>query len=58
MAPDDDVPVLHVDRCTMSVLHDDVSSFTVRFLSPLPLKIGERVEVELVEIERRMVERG
>lgn len=58
--PDDEVMSIDIDQIRLPVYFDGerVSSITIKVVGGLiPLKVGERVEVEVVEIERRTVER-
>ena len=56
--PDDLVPSIEVGDVRLGIYgHGDVNAVTLRFLGALPLKVGERVEVEIVSIERTVVER-
>jgi hypothetical protein len=56
--PNDIVPSLDLGEVRMSVYGDNVYAVTLRFVDgALPLKVGERVEVEVVAIERSVVER-
>jgi hypothetical protein len=56
--PDDVVLRMPVDKVRLAILDGSVRAVEVRFVGgELPLKIGERVEVEVVSIERTTVER-